>query len=459
MKLNQVTIGLVCLFSALANVSSQAIAATPVLSRERLEPSLNQAPWYYEIGGAQYIRLPQVDRTRIKVDPGLSWNGNLMCSNIDPQVSFDQFMNGVKRGWIKMQRNAVTAVQGTVASLPGLALQHIDPGLYEMISTGFIQAEQLFQIDLANCRSITSDLAKNKPNYDYVKVSGYEWMRDMFNDGNGQPKKEIQQEMGSVVSNAEEDLGKNGVDWVCGKKAGGDGQQPITGSDVLVSAYNKMIDRDACDKGVVAAAEGETVPSFVGYWGSPEIAKKWFNAVLGETKIYTSPNKKPLEQKVGTGLMPVVEETQKEVYQKLADLVQSDQVPTLKQLREVSFTDTLITRQIIQALRDDPAGSELASRLSLDVALQREMMRALEMRRLLIIGSEIDVVVAKKPSKEMVNQYIERLSREITMVREEIEIRKSLIGSTTPYLLRRDSSRKVDATSTVSSPYANPGVN
>ncbi|HGH8119872.1 TPA: hypothetical protein ACJOG3_003670, partial [Vibrio cholerae] len=139
-----------------------------------------------------------------------------MCSNIDPDVSFDQFMNGAKRGWVQMQRNAISAVKGTIASLPGLALQHIDPGLYEMISTGFIQAEQLFQIDLANCRSITADLAKNKPNWDYVNVSGYEWMRDMFNDATGKPKKSIQQEMGDVVTNAEEDLGKNGVDWVCG---------------------------------------------------------------------------------------------------------------------------------------------------------------------------------------------------------------------------------------------------
>lgn len=442
----------------LCSVIGFPVLASTSSVRDKLEPSLNQAPWYYEIGGAQYIQLPQVDRTRIKVSSGMNWNGNLMCSNIDPDVSFDQFMNGAKRGWVQMQRNAISAVKGTIASLPGLALQHIDPGLYEMISTGFIQAEQLFQIDLANCRSITADLAKNKPNWDYVNVSGYEWMRDMFNDATGKPKKSIQQEMGDVVTNAEEDLGKNGVDWVCGKKAGGDGQDPIVGSDILVSAYNKMIDRDSCEKSPVAIAEGETVPTFVGYWGSPESAKKWFNAVLGETKIYTSPNKKPLEQKVGTGLMPVVEESQKEVYEKLVSLLESDQVPTLKQLRDVSFTDTLITRQIIQALKDDPAGIELASRLSLDIALQREMMRALEMRRLLIIGSEIDVVVAKKPSKEMVNQYIDRLSREISMVREEIEIRKSLIGSTTPYLLRRDSSRKLDATNAVTSHYSG-GVN
>ncbi|MEI2421116.1 hypothetical protein V6O07_12655, partial [Arthrospira platensis SPKY2] len=104
----------------------------------------------------------------------------------------------------------------------------------------------------------------------------------MFNDATGKPKKSIQQEMGDVVTNAEEDLGKNGVDWVCGKKAGGDGQDPIVGSDILVSAYNKMIDRDSCEKSPVAIAEGETVPTFVGYWGSPESAKKWFNAVLGE---------------------------------------------------------------------------------------------------------------------------------------------------------------------------------
>ena len=77
-----------------------------------------------------------------------------------------------------------------------------------MISTGFIQAENLFQIEIADCRRITADLMKSKPNYDWVSVSGYEGMRDYFNN-NSSPKSNINQDMGEMVSDAEKDTGKN----------------------------------------------------------------------------------------------------------------------------------------------------------------------------------------------------------------------------------------------------------
>lgn len=414
------------------------------LGREGLIPILEQGPWFYEVGGAEYVRFPKVDREKIRLSAGLKWNGNLMCDNIDPNVSFNAFMNGAKQGWINMQRNAVGAVKGTVASLPGLAVQHIDPGLYEAISTGFIQAQDLLQVEMKNCRQITAELMKEKPNYQWVQVSGYEKYRDYFNSGS-EPKSDIQDDVGNMVSESESNAGKSGIEWLCGTKAGGDGQKAIKATDVVIGAYNKLLDRDNCDVSKIDVEQVDSVPSYVHYWQSPEELKNWFNSVLGETEIYTTPNKTPLVKEVGVGLMSRVEVTQKDVSAKLLELVNSDTTPTLKELREVSFTNSLVTTDVVNAIRNDVNPALWINRLALDVALEREVMRALEVRRLLLVGSDIEVVAGKEPSMAMVNQYIERLSKEISMVNEEKEIRTNLMSSSAPTLLQREAQRRVKA--------------
>lgn len=442
------------LLASVIFILAQPVSASPSttpIGRESLIPKHTDGVWYYEIGGAEYIPLPRIDQSRIRVGAGISWNGNLMCSNLNPDVSFDAFMNGAKQGWINMQRNAVSAVRGTVASLPGLALQHVDPGLYEMVSTGFIQAEKLFQIELADCRKITKDLSRSKPNFDWVSVSGYEGLRDYFNYGGGSPKTNINEDMGEMVKDAEEDAGKAGIDWVCGAKAGGDGQDPIRGSDVLIGAYNSMLGRSPCDKSSPSRTASSNPPTFLAYWSSPSEAKNWFKEVLGETEIYTSPTEKPLTKTLGIGLMPMVQKTKDHVHTKLDAIVSSSSEPTLEDLREVSFTDMLVTKDIVSSLKTDPYKDALISRMALDVALQREMSRALELRRMLVVGGDTEVVSGKEPSKKMVDAYVKRLSEEISMVSEEINIRKSLSSSTAPFILKRSQERNFDTLETVDS--------
>jgi integrating conjugative element protein (TIGR03755 family) len=430
---------------AIAILSAPVYSEDFSLGRDALIPALNKGPWYYEIGGAQYVRMPQVDRTKIRAGAAIRWNGNLMCNNVNPDVSFDAFMNGAKDGWVNMQRNAVSAVQGTIASLPGLALQHADPGLYEMISTGFIQAQELFQIELANCRQITADLAQSKPNFDYIKVSGYERLQSYFNT-NDSPNSNINDDMGAMVSNTEEDMGKDGIDWVCNEKAGGEGQESINASDIAKAAYNKLGDRSSCDESAYDT-QSDHIPSYVHYWESPEELQEWFTEVLGDQKIYTDPNRQPLEIDSGTGLMFVVEKTQREVQETLQEIVSSTSPPTLQELRDVSFSGVLVDLDVINALKNEPAQDVWINRLALDIALEREMVRALEMRRLIIVGSDIEVVAGKEPTAQMADRYISRISREIAMVREEIEIRQSLLNSSTPNLLQREHSRKSASTS------------
>lgn len=195
---------------ALCLMSSTVVADS---TRDRLEPILDSGPWYYEVGGARYVPLTKLDNTRVSAGAGIRWNGNLMCSNLDPSVSIDAFMNGAKEGFVNLQRNAVSTFKGVIASLPGLALQHADPGLYELLSTGFIQAEELFNIELANCRQVTRDLATSQPNYDWVKASGFGGLSEVFNS-NGSPISSVNKDAGILMDDTEQNAGRDGVDWV-----------------------------------------------------------------------------------------------------------------------------------------------------------------------------------------------------------------------------------------------------
>jgi len=429
-KTFKLTILAVCCISSTVSANS---------TRDSLEPILENGPWYYEVGGARYVPLTRLDSSRISAGAGISWNGNLMCSNLDPSVSMDAFMNGAKEGFINLQRNAVSTFKGVIASLPGLALQHADPGLYELLSTGFIQAEDMFNVELANCRQVTRDLATSQPNYEWVKASGFGGLSNVFNK-NGAPISNVKKDAGILMDDTEKNVGREGVDWVCDTKAGGDDQRPIKSSDIVLSSFNQLAGRESCDMSPVTVTD--TSPLHVSHWNSPEDARKWFIDVVGDVEVYTTPSKKPINTKIGTGLMPKIEETFSDVSDKMDRIVTSSQPPTLNDLREVSFTDVLVSRAMIESLRRDPQGRMLAQRLSLDIALQREMMRALTMRRMLMSGKDIEVVSAFFPSQKMVDNAIERLSKEIRVVREEIEIRRELLSSTAPFVLQRDHNRQ-----------------
>ncbi|ENN6469938.1 integrating conjugative element protein [Vibrio vulnificus] len=410
--------------------------------RDKLEPVLDSGPWYYEVGGAMYLPVPNVDRAAMSMGAGIAWNGNLMCSNLDPMVSIDGFMNGVKEGWMRLQRNAIGTFKGVVSSLPGLVLQHADPGLYEMLSTGFLRAEEIFNLEIANCRDITRDLATSNPNFDYIKLSGSGDLSRVFNYG-GKPKPNVDKDAGRLMDETEENLGRSGVDWVCDEKAGGDGQRPIISTDVPLAVFNQLAGRsDPCDLSELTSDEKQKAPTYAALWDSPEKMVDWYVAVLGKKMVKTTPSEKPVESVVGTGLLQQVQNTFEEVSSNMSELLSSSTPPTLAELRKVSFSENLVSRATIESLRRDPNGHQLAQRLALDVAVEIEMNRATTLRRMLISGKDLEVVAAQLPSQKMVDEAVARLNTEISLLREDMAIRRELLSSTMPLILERERNRQ-----------------
>lgn len=415
-----------------------------------LIPPTSNGIWYYEIGGADSLQLPMYNKSRFKFKSGLDWNGNLTCSDLDPDISISNVLNGMKKGWQSLQRNMVNSIKGTVASLPALALQHVDPGLYDLISSGLLAAEDQFQVEVASCQRITGDLMSAKPNYDWVKASGYEKYSKFFtgdkSSGGNKPAAKTA-DAGELVTEMEKDLGKEGVNWICDDKRGGEGQKPIVMSEVVWAGYNTLIDRGACE--TIAPAKSSANPTYVKYWPSPKDAQNWLIDIFGDTEVYTDPKKSPKNSKTGAGLMMKIEETTTVIADDLTSLVDdvrtNNYEPTLKDLQQVSAPGTLITREVIVAIAKSGDSSLYIKKLAVDMASQREMLKAMEMRRVLYSASMVNEVSQAKPAKEIVDYWMKRIIEEVRLVKEEMELRRFLNQNTLPSILSADFNQTIKA--------------
>ncbi|MEH6454895.1 MAG: integrating conjugative element protein [Cocleimonas sp.] len=437
----------VLLMSLLCFSYSVNAVDVPPENKNLVPPSLDGL-LYYEIGGANSLMLPMYNKSRFKLKGGLVSNGNLMCSDLDPDISISNMVNGLKSGWASLQRNMTNSVKGTVSSLPGLALHYINPGLYDMINSMLLSGEDQFQAEVASCQRITDELMKSKPNYEFVKASGYEKYRDFFtekDEGAGEGDKEKEPESksadaGAVVKNMEKDLGKEGITWICGDKRGGEGQLPIKMSETVWAGYNRLIDRGECE--TIAPAKSDDNPTYVSYWEKPTDAQKWLIDVFGETEIYTDPNKAPRKTKPGTGLMLMIEETSKVIVEDLTSLVDEYRndfyEPSLRDLQSVSAPGTIITKEVIYAIANSADSNMYIKRLAVDMATQRELLKALEMRRLLYSSSMTNEISQIEPVKNNVDYWMKALFEEVKIVKEEMELRKFLNQNTIPTILKSD---------------------
>ena len=440
------------IFIVVMSYSSSVLSNDPIVPPEtsNLIPPSSDGIWYYEIGGADSLILPSYNKARFKFKTGLDWGGNLTCSDLDPDISIQNALNGLKQGWATLQRNVVNSVKGTIASLPALALNHVNPGLYDLLNSGLLAAEDQFQIEVASCQKITSDLMSSKPNYEWVKASGYEKYRDFFmgkksgtsGTGASTTPEAKKADAGAVVKSMEKDAGKEGVNWICGDKRGGVGQKPIVMSEVVWAGYNRLIGRGECE--TFAPVDSDINPEFVKYWKKPKDAQAWLVDVFGEIEINTAPKKEPKNFKVAAGLMTKIEEVAKDISDDLVSIVDSyrnDKVePSLKDLQSVSAPGTLVSRSIIIALANNSSvdSNIFINRLAIDMATQREILKASAMRRILYSASMTSEIAGLEPALNIVESWEKRLEREIRYVREEMELRRFLNKSTIPTILEAE---------------------
>ncbi|EFW11706.1 hypothetical protein SSYM_2171, partial [Serratia symbiotica str. Tucson] len=156
-----------------------------------------------------------------------------MCGSFDLKTTVGNQLNGITSGFKDLMGNVIQGATGAVMSMPAMAIQRANPGLYEMLTNGVLQAGINFDKAQLNCQNMSKRLA------DYTL--GSKWQQAAVSE----EYKDIVATSGGDAVSSDQKLqkatGEEGVTWVGGQKRGGKGQQAIQPTRDLAKAdYNMM---------------------------------------------------------------------------------------------------------------------------------------------------------------------------------------------------------------------------
>lgn len=327
------------------------------------------------------------------------------------------------------------------ACLPAMIIQRANPQLYDLLTNGVLQARVDFDKSQLTCQK----MAEKMTDYAY----GSAWTQSAKTE-NYQTIVAGEQDAVRAEKQLQKEAASKGKTWVGGQKRGGSGQPPIKlVGDTTKAGYNILNQRSVTDTGSISPSQCQGAVCQT--WTKPEEAAKWMTRVVGEQTINVAPDNDASgssEQKTGAqagvGLSPVIEEEQEKIQAALADLVNGTVKPTAENLAKASGGKLMLTRGVVEALRDDQDAAVLAQRLSGEMALARVMEQALTARRTLLAGMREPNIAAEKEAQTQLNQTTLQLDRELDQLRLEMEMRRSLADNASTVILTRKTQR--DAT-------------
>ncbi|MFS6933745.1 integrating conjugative element protein [Klebsiella oxytoca] len=399
---------------------------------------------FYTIGGGTVISQPPSSNNMEKIGLGISWNNDLMCGNFDLSTTVKNQLNGATEGFKDMMGNVINGATGAVMSYPAMIIQRSNPGLYELLTNGVLQANVAFDKAQLNCQTMSKKLA------DY-SLSG-----KLTQTAIGEEFQNIIASTTDAVradNTLKKSTGKEGVKWIGGQQRGGAGQKAIKPTyDIAKAGYNILNKQAATSDATVSSStcNGSLCRK---YKTSAEAADA-VSKVLGDRALRTCVNGSEcgsggLENEPGTttpgeGFSPMLEKTTKENQEALIKLVNGGLPPNATNLATLKTGDLVITRGVIQALKDDPDNGALVQRLAGELAMADTITTALAMRRMLMVGQSDPGVAAQEAIVAESDRRLQFLDREIQTLKNEMEIRKAISNNSVLVAVSRQEAREVD---------------
>ncbi|ETK22739.1 MULTISPECIES: integrating conjugative element protein [Pseudomonas] len=385
----------------------------------------------YSIGGGSAVQMGSAGQME-SITVGGGWQNNLVCGNMDLSNTLQNQLNGTTQGFQQIMSSVIQNATGAVTSLPALILQRANPALYNLLTNGILQARLDYDRSKGTCRAMAermADIAGGQMGWG--KVAEGQKMGQALTSSN---------DAVAVVNKVEEAPGTNGVTWVGGKQAGGNGQQPIkVVGDVAKAGYNLLNNRAAQDTSSIPQSSCSN-GLVCGSWESPAEAAQFANRVLGEQQIQTCEGCATTSTP-GVGLTPLIQETYDKKLAALQELLKPGTQITSEKLREASSDSLPITRGVVTALRDERDQAVLASRLASEVALADVLEKGLLLQRMLITGSKEPNVNANKLAVEATNGQVDTLQQLITNLKTELEMRQQLANNSPMKIIERSKAR------------------
>ncbi|ONH50887.1 integrating conjugative element protein, PFL_4711 family [Pseudomonas cedrina] len=385
----------------------------------------------YSIGGGRAVPMgPGAGMRSLGV--GVGWNSNLICGDMNLNTTLQNQLNGITNGFQSIMSSVIQNATSAVASLPALIIQRANPGLYNLLSNGILQARLDFDRSKSTCRAIANrmaDLAGGQ--------SGWEQLAE------GMALKEATNKTDAVaaIEQTEAKRGNRGVPWVGGSHAGGSGQTPIkVVADVTRAGYNLLNGRNVTDTSPINVASCAARLSCLN-WSSPQAAADWANRVLGEQVQRTCEGCSKTDSTPGAGLTPLIQDEYEAKLNALQALVEQNVPTTLANLEAAGSSALPVTRGLIEALREEPDQDLLGRRLASEVALSSVLEKALLLQRTLLTGRQEPNVAANELAQQAVAQESDLLTLEIQNLKTELELRRTLAANTASEILRRNQTR------------------
>lgn len=382
----------------------------------------------YHIGGGRAVAMSSTGNMQ-SLGVGLGWNNNLICGNMSLTNTLQNQLNGVTNGFQSIMSNVIQNATSAVASLPALIIQRADPGLYNLLTNGILQARLDFDRSKMTCRAMANRMAD---------IAGGQTSWDQLAEGLSLTQSVNSTDAVSAVNQAESSHGNNGVPWVGGSNAGGSGQSPIkVVSDVTKAGYNLLNGRSVSDTssiGTTNCAGSMTCQT----WTSPQAAADWATRVLGEQVTQTCEDCTKTQTTPGVGLTPMIQEEYQTKLQALKDLITGTKPTTPENLAAAGSDAVPITRGVVEALRDDQDQDVLGQRLASEVALSSVLEKALLLQRTLLTGKEEPNVAANQLAQQAVGQENTTLEQEINNLKTELELRHELTGNSPMAIVERN---------------------
>lgn len=392
----------------------------------------------YELGGGAAYGAASSRIVPPGIGFGVSWKADMMCGNMDLQTTIKNQLNGATDGFKSIMGNIVQSATSAVASLPAMIIQRSNPGLYELLSNGVLQARVDFDRSKITCQSMldqASSYMDGGPSM--LSIAKAESMKQAVRDTNGDSV--------AAEKKAEEQLAENGLEWM-GEQRGGANQPPIAlTQDIAKRAYNTTNGRVDNNNNTVSSSEcgGAAICTL---WATPQEAADFAKKVVGETEITTCQNGcDPAVVTPGTGLLHLADEVYAEKSVTMLKLLDKNRKITEVDLQELSTPMLPVSRSVIEALRVDPDSQMLSERLLSEIALADIIWKGIQLTRLMMTGAQQPDVQKIAQAKQHVADKTANLQLEINSLKMEMDIRKDLANNTATAVLDRGLSARMQS--------------
>ncbi|WP_420497564.1 integrating conjugative element protein [Xenorhabdus griffiniae] len=398
---------------------------------------------FYTLGGGSVISQPATRRSLTTLGGlELGWSSDLMCGNFDLKTTVGNQLNGITAGFKNLMSEVIQGATGAVASLPAMVIQRANPGLYDMLTNGVLQANVAYDKAQFNCQNMARRMMDFAQNSKWTQSAALQEYKTQVNSGDADAVR---------VNNAgSKATGTSGHPWIGGKKQGGKGQNAIRPTRDLASAgFNMMNQLPVLSQASISTkqCDGGACTQFQNAREAAEAVVK----VLGDRAIRTCANaaectsggetQQPGATVAGTGFAPMLEEGTKTNTEQLVKLVNGTEKPTAANLAKLKTGSLAVTKGVIQALQRDPDSAALTARLAGELAMAETTETALLMRRMLITGMSEPNAAAQPEALAEGERRIEALDREINALKNEMWLKRELSRNAILTIIERDTHR------------------